>query len=185
MKFTAAGMMALLLFAVGAPGQSAGLPAPGDVVPDFTVTDLAGNVLKRSELHRSAKSKPDAVVLTFWCTFCHSCRGLDRKLEKLAADYQGRAAVFAVDAAAEDTPEKVAAFFEAKGVKLPVVLDHDGKVADLFGVKVTTTTLVIDAKGVLRYRGQFGRGSDAYAEDALKAVLAGEEVAVKSTREFG
>ena len=67
---------------------------------------------------------------------------------------------------------------------LPIVLDAGGRTADIFGTEVTTTTVVIDGKGVLRYCGRFGRG-DGAAEAALKAVLAGKEVAVKMTPHDG
>jgi hypothetical protein len=51
---------------------------------------------------------------------------------------------------------------------------------------VTTTTVVIDGDGVLRYCGQFKEGDKhAFAEDALRAVLAGKEVAVKTTLHQG
>jgi hypothetical protein len=64
---------------------------------------------------------------------------------------------------------------------MPIVLDPSGRTADLFGAEVTTTTVVIDGNGMLRYYGRFKDGDRAYAEEALKAVLAGEEVAVKTT----
>jgi hypothetical protein len=56
----------------------------------------------------------------------------------------------------------------------------------VFGTEVTTTTVVIDGNGVLRYCGRFGHGDQAgTAEAALKAVLAGKEVAVKTTPHDG
>ena len=72
------------------------------------------------------------------------------------------------------------------GLALPIVLDPGGRTADLFGTEVTTTTVVIDGNGVLRYCGRFGQGDEvASAEAALKAVLAGKEVAVKTTPHDG
>jgi len=124
-------------------------------------------------------------VLSFWCSTCSSCRRVERDLDKLAKDYAGRAAVIALDANAGETAERVADFARKKGLALPIVLDAAGRTADLFGTEVTTTTAVIDARGVLRYYGRFRDGERAYAEDALKAVLAGKEVAVKSTRPDG
>jgi hypothetical protein len=94
--------------------------------------------------------------------------------------------VLALDANAGETPEIVSAFAKEKGLGLPIVLDPDGRAADLFGTEVTTTTVAIDGDGVLRYCGRFGGGDGhAYAEDALKAVLAGKEVAVKTSPHDG
>ena len=50
---------------------------------------------------------------------------------------------------------------------------------------VTTTAVVIDQDGLLRYRGQFADGKKQLAHDALKSVLAGKEVAVEETRQKG
>ena len=68
-----------------------------------------------------------------------------------------------------------------KKLTLPIVLDPGGESADIFGNKETTTTVIIDSQGLLRYRGQFGHGKDSFAANALEAVLAGQEVSVKET----
>lgn len=159
--------------------------AVGEKVPDFSVQTLDGENLKLTELQRDEKrTKTGIVALSFWCSTCSSCRRVEHDLDKLAKDYAGQAAVLALDANAGETAERVAAFSEEKGLAMPIVLDSVGRAADLFGVAVTTTTVVIDGNGILRYCGRF-RGDRAYAEDALKAVLAGKEVAVKTTPHDG
>jgi hypothetical protein len=45
--------------------------------------------------------------------------------------------------------------------------------------------VIIDANGVLRYRGRFNDGDRPLAEEALRAVLAGREVAVPETPHKG
>src|SRR5687767_8302215 len=65
----------------------------------------------------------------------------------------------AIDANADDTMERVAAFVKKKGLTIPIVLDPSGHAADVFGVTKTTTTVVIDGEGVLRYCGQFRQKS--------------------------
>jgi len=155
--------------------------AIGEKVPDFEVT-LNGKALKLSELREHAGITPDGtLVLTFWCSFCHSCRDIELDLEKLAKAYQGKAGVIALDASFGETAEDIAAFAKKKGLTLPIALSSDGSAADLFGVNKTTTTVVIDGKGTLRYFGQFGGRGRSYAEDALKSVLAGKDVTVQST----
>ena len=168
----------LLLLALG--GQAAPKPlAVGDAVPDVELTDLAGKPVKLSELRARAPS--GVVSLTFWCTFCHSCRMMDAKLQKLASDHLGRAAVMGVDASATDDAKKIEDFAKAKNFTVPVVMDAAGKAADVFGVKVTTTTVLIDKAGVLRYRGSFDGPGGSHARDALAALLEGKDVAVRET----
>jgi peroxiredoxin len=158
----------------------------GDKVPDFSVRTLDGKSVKLSELRKDeGQTKTGVVVLSFWCSTCHSCRDVEHLLAKLSKEYEGQAAVMALDANADETAEGVAAFVKKNGLELPVVLDPGGNTADLFGVKRTTTTVVIDGNGVLRYCGQFRRKDGGSAEEALKAVLAGKEVAIKTTPHNG
>lgn len=157
----------------------------GDKVPEFVVT-IAGKKRTLSELRQDAALSEDGtLVLTFWCSFCHSCRHIEQRLDKLAKRYSGRVGVIALDASAGETTEVVAEFAKENGLSLPIALNPSGTAADIFGVQVTTTTIVIDSKGILRYRGQFGASGHAYAAEALEAVLAGEDVRVKKTRQKG
>ena len=159
--------------------------AIGDKVPEFEVT-IDGKSFKLSELQKNtALTENGTLVLTFWCSFCHSCRHVERRLDRLAKQYQGRVGIIALDASAGETTEVVADFSRKKGLTMPIALDTSGTTADIFGVRVTTTTIVIDSQGVLRYRGQFGDRQHAFAADALKSVLAGEQVRVKKTRQKG
>ena len=158
----------------------------GDKVPDFSVKTLDGKSVKLSELQKDDKrTKDGVVVLTFWCSTCHSCRHVEAHLDKLAKDYSGQAAVIALDANADDTAQSVAEFLKKNGLTLPVVLDASGHSADVFGIKVTTTTVVIDGNGILRYCGQLKAKGGASAEEALKAVLAGKDVRVTTTTHNG
>jgi peroxiredoxin len=190
MKETAVcGILAFFLSAAepGAAQERAAKPvAVGEKVPDFTVTDLDGKTLRLSDLQK--KSKTGLVTLTFWCTICTSCRGMEGRLEALHRAYPQEAGVYAIDAnAGGETPAQVTAFLKQKGLTFPVVMDGAGAVANLFGVAATTTTLVIGKDGVLRYRGKFDdpKAKGTYTEDAVKAVLAGEPVAVKQTPPVG
>jgi thiol-disulfide isomerase/thioredoxin len=159
--------------------------AVGDKVPDFEVM-IAGKRWKRSELQKNAAMTADGtLVLTFWCSFCHSCRHVEHSLDDLAKQYRGKAAVMAVDASAGETAEAVAEFAKQHNLTLPIALDVSGATADIFGARVTTTTVVIDKSGVLRYRGQFGDRQHAYAQEALQAVLADKDVPVQETRQRG
>jgi thiol-disulfide isomerase/thioredoxin len=163
-----------------------GVVAVGEKVPDFSVRTLDDKTVKLSELQKDEKrTRQGIVVLSFWCSTCSSCRRVEPHLDKLARDYRGQAAVIALDANAGETAERVTAFAKEKGLTMPIVLDPGGRTADLFGTEVTTTTVVIDGNGVLRYCGRFGQGDEAAAEAALKAVLAGKEVAVKTTPHDG
>ncbi len=62
----------------------------GDKVPDFSVRTLDGKSVQLSELQKDAKrTASGAVVLSFWCSTCHSCRDMEHLLAKLNKDYEG------------------------------------------------------------------------------------------------
>lgn len=167
-----------------ARGADVQLVAIGDKVPDFTVT-IGGKAWKLSELRRNKEMTVDGtLVLTFWCSFCHSCRDVEHPLDALAQRYKGKVGVIALDASAGETTEGVAKFAREVALSLPIALDSKGATADIFGVRATTTAVVIDKTGVLRYRGQFRDRQHAFAENALQAVLAGKPRPVSKSRGF-
>ena len=159
--------------------------AIGEVVPDFEVL-LDGKACKLSELQANTDLTADGTLaLTFWCSFCHSCRDVEMDLNKLASELKGKAGVIAIDASVGETAEEIAEFKTSKGLTLPIAINADASVADLFGIKVTTTTVVIDSEGVLRYCGQFADRDHKYAADALAAVMAGTDVAIPESAHRG
>jgi thiol-disulfide isomerase/thioredoxin len=159
--------------------------AIGERVPDFEMT-IDGKTWKLSELQKNkALTEDGTLVLTFWCSFCHSCRHVEDRLDTLAKQYKQKVGVIALDASAGETTEGVAEFAAKKGLTVPIALDASGTSADIFGTRVTTTTVIIDKNGVLQYRGQFADRQHPFAEDALRAVLAGKDVAQQETRQKG
>jgi thiol-disulfide isomerase/thioredoxin len=169
----------------GHHGQHTKTIKVGDKVPDFEVT-LDGRTWTLSELRQNKDMTPNGtLVLTFWCSFCHSCRDVERDLDKLAREYHGKAGVIAIDASFGETRQAVTAFAKKRGLTMPIALNTSGSAADILGVKSTTTTVVIDSTGTLRYLGQFRDRRHAFAREALKAVLAGTEIGIKVTRPKG
>ncbi len=158
----------------------------GDRVPDFTLYDLHGSPVKLSQLQKDVERNETGVVaLSFWCSFCVSCRKVEHSLDRLAKDYEGRAAIVALGADVRETAETAAAFAEKNELTLPILLDPSGVTVDLFANDLTTTTVLIDSDGILRYTGRFSQDERGYASDALNAILAGREVSVKTTRPSG
>jgi peroxiredoxin len=155
----------------------------GETVPDFIMKDARGKTLRLSDLRKQTKS--GIVSLTFWCTFCHSCRDVEGPLDRFAHEQEGKVVVAAIDSSVGETSSGISAFAKKKHLTLPIVIDGQGKAAELFGVTLTTTTVVIDGEGRLRYRGQFAEGDKSPAMDALHAVLSGKPVMMKETRQRG
>lgn len=158
----------------------------GHTVPDFSVTTLGGRTRKLSDLQKPGNAKHKLpIVISFWCATCDSCRNVERPLAKLATEYRGKAVVLALDSNAGETRRQIKRLLKEKKIDLTVALDAKGKVADLFRARVTTTSLIIDANGVLRYRGRFSQRGKPFVRNALTAVLAGKKVSVRATRPVG
>jgi hypothetical protein len=75
------------------------------------------------------------------------------------------------------------------------LVDADGKVGKSFGAKTTPHMYIIDPEGVLRYAGAIDDKPSVNPEDipkavnyvqiALDALMAGQEVEIKSTQSYG
>jgi thiol-disulfide isomerase/thioredoxin len=118
-----------------APG---GLLKPGEVAPDFSLVLDDGRYLQLSDL------KGHPVVLNFWATWCGPCRLEMPELVK-TANADENLTVLAVNVQEARSPvEDFAAEFQ---MNIPVVLDKDGKVRNLFRVPGLPTTYFIDSTG--------------------------------------
>lgn len=146
----------------------------GEVIGDFAVRDSTGEPFQLSSLRRTGKSKGEIAVLTFWCTTCSSCRRIEKDFDEKAKEYEAQDAVFLmVDSNYTDSPQRVNQFRDDKELGFRVLMDPESEIARYFGAKLTTTTAVLDAEGRLRYYGAF-----AGAENAVRSLMAGEDVAV-------
>lgn len=194
MRVAMVALTLVLILPLAAPGSaeergrinSPARIAVGQKVPDFVVPDLRGRGQRLSRLLKQSKS--GVVVLTFWCTICSTCRTMEDRLEQLHRSGGRQVGVYALDAnTAGETPRQIVAFMKRKRLSFPVLMDVGGRLAQAFGVRATTTTLVIDSKRILRYFGKFDdrRGREAYTVDAVKALLENRPVAIKQTRPVG
>ena len=174
----------ILVLSVCLAAEPAALKQPLDVGGDaaaVSAVDLAGKRLDLAALQRGENDKNLPVVLTFWCSFCHSCRHMETNLDNLAAEYRGKANVYAVDASAGETTELIQEAAKKAGLSLPILVDADGRIADLFGATKTTTTVILDGDGRVVYLGRFAEKETAHARAALHDLLSGRAVKVPRT----
>ncbi len=120
-----------------APAVGALLKA-GEAAPDFALVLDDGRTVRLSDL----QGRP--VVVNFWATWCGPCRLEMPELVK-AADADPELALLAVNVQEARPPvEEFAATF---AMDLPVVLDSDGKVRNLYRVPGLPTTYFVDRAG--------------------------------------
>jgi hypothetical protein len=167
----------------------------GKPAPDFTLTDLDGKA------HTLSQYAGKTVVLEWFnpgCPFVEHAHG-EGPLKDMAAKETAQGIVWlSINSGgpgkqgngAEANREGVTRF----GMTNPVLLDEDGTVGHTYGAEKTPHVFVVDAKGVLVYRGGLdnapmgvpdeGERID-YVGAALADVRAGKPVAVSETSVYG
>lgn len=137
---TQAALLASALFLSACSALAGPQPVVGSPAPDFALPALDGEQVRLSDL------RGQRVLLNFWATWCGPCR---QEMPAIQARYNhGDFAVLAVDFG--ETRQQVQNFVNEIGVDLPVVLDADGSVQELYRVRGYPTTFFIDTKGVIR-----------------------------------
>ncbi len=112
------------------------------------------------------------VLIDFWATFCRPCKASFPRLQALSEKYQARGLVV-LGVSEDESPESVVpAFLKETGAMFPIAVDTDQKAARAFKVTAMPTEVLIDRKGVVRFRHEgLGDGELDHIEAELQALL--------------
>ena len=115
------------------------------------LSDVAGNTVAGPSA-RLSDYKGKVLVIDVWATWCPPCRALIPHLKEITAHYAKKPfALVGISADAEK--ETVVDFLEAKKLPWPQWWDgDDGPVAKALGVRFYPTLLLVDHKGIIRYK---------------------------------
>ena len=164
-------------------------PKIGDKVPDWSAKDENGAE------HKLSQYVGHAVVLEWTNSECpfvqrHYESGA---MKQLAAALGAKDVVWlAVNSTYSNTPDETKAWKKEQGFTYATLQDPDGKLGHLFGARTTPHMFVIDAKGVLRYRGaidddEYGSEKQPknYVDSAVHALLASAKPDPSETQSYG
>lgn len=199
--------LALSALCCGAAGEASLKPvAVGEVVPDFTLTDIDG------KKHTLSEYKGKVVILEWFNPQCpYVIDQYTKNTLKTFGNQMKQAGVvyLAVNSGASGQPgsgrETNVEARERFGIRFPILLDEEGKVGRMFDARFTPQMFIIDAKGVLRYAGAIdnaplgkvnattyppGKGKERgefvnYVRQAYDEIKAGEDVTTPTTRPYG
>ena len=176
--------------------------ALGSPAPNFELPGVDGKTHKLADYAASP-----VLVVVFACNHCPISQMYERRIAQLAADYQNRGvAVVAIQpndpnaitideldsSDISDSLDEMKIRVQYKHLTYPYLYDGETQsVARAYGPQATPHVFVFDRDRRLRYE---GRMDDSYrtelvktheARDAIDALLAQREVAVKHTGVFG
>jgi len=192
----------LLVTALGRDQQTHPVLALNSPAPDFALPGIDGNIHKLSDY----ASSPVLVVI-FTCNHCPIAQMYERRIEQLYETYSKKGvAVVAIQgndpkairideldsSDVSDTLDDMKIRATYKHLHYPYLYGGDGQeVTRAYGPQATPHVFIFDKSRLLRYEGHFDnsyrtemvRANDA--QDAIDALLAGKDVAIKHTPVFG
>lgn len=176
--------------------------APGSTAPNFELPGVDGKVHTLSEYSASP-----ILVVVFTCNHCPIAQMYERRIGQLAADYQDRGvAVVAIQpndpkairmdeldsSDISDSLDEMKIRAEYKHLRYPYLYDGETQsVTRAYGPQATPHVFIFDQERHLRYEGRIDNSYRAElvkiqdARNAIDALLAHHEVAVKHTGVFG
>jgi hypothetical protein len=173
------------------PGETiAEFGKPG-TVENFALLDHEGKFHELDYYLRMPTTK--GIVLFIQGNGCPLVQKRIPELNRLKATYEERGILFAMlNANLQDKRSEIAAEAKEFGIDMPILKDETQLVAERLGVIRTAEAFLIDAKSKeLVYRGAIDdrmtyqkekpEAERLYLRDAIESLIAGEEVAVKSS----
>jgi peroxiredoxin len=197
-------LLAVLLITLGAASAEEVHPtlALGASAPDFSLPGVDGQIHKLSDYASSP-----ILVVVFTCNHCPIAQMYEKRIQQLADDYKGKGvAVVAIQgndprairideldsSDVSDTLPEMKIRVQYKHLTYPYLYDGDTqKVTRAYGPQATPHAFIFDQQRHLRYEGRIDNSyrtelvKTQDARNAIDALLAHKEVAVKHTGVFG
>jgi peroxiredoxin len=142
-------------------------PAEPVAAPEFELRDLTGQPVRLRDF------RGRVVLLNFWATWCVPCREEMPALDALAREL-GPRGLAVVGVNFKEPRPRVEAFVQELGLRFPMLLDGEGRVAQTYQVFALPATFVLDRRGtlvgtVLGIRDWTGPDARAYFDRLLTA----------------
>ncbi len=163
----------------------------GETAPNFSLKDTDGQTHTLSDL------KGKIVIIEFDATRCPVAKAYDDRMIKFVKDHvlnsDGKVVWLSINSnekPMEDVAE-IKEMISKLGIPYPILKDDGSKVADQYAATVTPHMYIVDAQGVLRYKGAFDdnmhedKVTKHFVADAIDALLAGKSVPVAETKAKG
>jgi len=125
---------------------------------------------EQGELVRSSDFEGKPLIIHFWATWCPYCKKLQPGLDRLFNEYHKDGLELISISIREDEGAKPQSVLDARGLNLKTVVNGE-KVAELFEVAGTPTTIFIDKKGNIIAQTQSSNPDDPRLEQVVKYIV--------------
>src|SRR5207237_3540111 len=142
---TLASAVSLLIVLSGLLGMAARPPLVGSPAPEIVLKDLQGRDVKLSDL------RGKVVLVNFWATWCKPCKEEMPAMQAAYDKLRDEGLVVLAVNELEDV-QRVAEHVRSHGHTFPVVMDHDNRIANRYGVVGLPASFLIDRQGIVRER---------------------------------
>ncbi len=116
----------------------------GDIMHDFTVTTVTGEVFTLSEVLKTKK----AVLINFWYIQCSWCEKEFPFMDSVYRQYSDDIAIIALNPYSTDSEAAIKTYIGAMNLTIPMAkVDHS--LADAFGVEYYPTSIMVDRYGMI------------------------------------
>jgi peroxiredoxin len=138
--------------------QALGQIKVSEPAPDFSLQDLSGQTVKLSSL------RGRAVYIDFWATWCGPCKVALPGLQELTDELKNQGLeIVTIDQG--ESLDQVRSFIERKKYSFQVLLDPDGTVGNIYGVRALPTSVFVDRNGIVQ---SISVGNVSTADDIRK-----------------
>lgn len=146
-------------------------PNPSKMLPDITISDLAGKPVKIQEYVTGTQ----LTVLSFWATWCSPCKRELDAIQELYPDwienYDVRLVAITIDNSRALT--QVRPIIEEKGWEFDVLVDSKQELQQALNFQAIPQTFLVDTEGNILYQHEGYTPGDEYElEEIIKKHIA-------------
>lgn len=118
----------------------------GDMMPAYSAAYIDGKPFQL------ATEKGNVVFVNVWATWCGPCRMEIPELQKLHDKYSSRGFKVVGVSVDDSGIDGVKQFVKDEKISYPIVIDAEGKLANLLQTTVLPTSVIVDRKGKIVWR---------------------------------
>lgn len=189
-------LISLTLFLTSLAVSAGGGYEPGDKAADFNLKNVDGTYVSLSDYEDA-----EGFIVIFTCNHCPYAQKYEERIKQLDKKYDKKGyPVIAIspndpELVPEDSFENMKKRAEKENYTFPYLLDEKQNVYPKYGATRTPHVFVLDKESsdyIVKYIGAIDDNyknaelvEQTYVEDAVDALLAGNEVPVKNTKAIG